>query len=110
MPNVKTLVIRLEAFRDLRNYQVRHRSDWHAVFSTNQFAELWPFARWGNTPLPERVELPDAPDILRAITSEYLSVSPKGGRFFINRAGAFFKLDIFGSALIQQFLAFEIRN
>jgi hypothetical protein len=107
---MKQLEIRRNQYLKLPEYQVRRRRDWHAVFSTNEIAELWPFIRWGRTPQEERAEFYRIPTILHTIAREYLQIRPQGGRFFINQKGAFYKLDVFGTAVKKQFLRLRIRD
>lgn len=89
---VKTIDIAREEYDELRRLQVKLRSGWHAVFSTNPSGEkIWPFTRYTLTPKPDRVLLSGSSQLLDKLVDELLRVKPEGGRFFINEDGAFWK-------------------
>ena len=76
---------------ELRQLQARRRWDRLIPFSVNCQRKTWAFATWGLTPEEMRREVGGLSDKLDVIAEEYLRVRESGGRFFLNREGAFYK-------------------
>ena len=68
---------------------VEHRK-WPAVFSCNEYNDLWLFITYGYTAPEDRIDVRGKFPVLDAIADEYLEHRPRGGRFFVSDEGAFF--------------------
>ncbi len=78
-------------FEELIQLKVKHRWDWPAVFSTNEYRDIWPFLGYGYSRANERRQVRGVSKIVDAVADEFLKMFPAGGRFFINDTGAFYK-------------------
>ena len=106
----ETLAFTRDEFDELVQLQKRRRWDWPAVFSTNEYGDIWPFTTYGWTPDLQREQLRDISKIIDAVAAIYrLKVRPEGGRFFIDEHGAFYKNEDEASPPIQ-FITFEVQG
>jgi len=80
-----------EELNHLKRLLVSYRRDRKAVFSVNSQERTWPFATWGPTPEARRKHIVRGSEKLRVIACELLRVRPEGGRFFLDRTGAYYK-------------------
>jgi hypothetical protein len=97
-----------EKFLELsRRYQTPRRDwrKWCAVFSINPSGNKWSFATYGRTPFPRRNNLRGI-KIVDNLREEYLEVKAPGGRVFVNRKGAFYKMNDREAELVP-FVAFR---
>jgi hypothetical protein len=76
---------------ELRRLQAKRRWDRLIPFSVNCHKRTWAFETWGLTPEEIRREVGGLSEKLDVIAEEYLRVRESGGRFFVNRKGAFYK-------------------
>jgi hypothetical protein len=91
---MKTVGINRAEFDEFRRLQVKMRNDCHAAFSTNLAEIPWPFVTLGLTPqqLRKKIrELFPKLDQLVGIFIELPDKRPRGGRFFIDVDGAYWK-------------------
>jgi hypothetical protein len=79
---------------EVRRVQVKYRLDWPATFSTNFHGEIWPFSRWGLTPGKDRELITGVCPLIDEVAIEFLQVRDGGGRFFVDRDGAYYKSDV----------------
>jgi hypothetical protein len=82
-----------DKFRELQNPK-KKRHDCHAAFSTNPSEDTWRFVTLGLTPQQLRVEVRNQSPILDQIFGIFIELPdkhPKGGRFFIDFEGVFWK-------------------
>jgi hypothetical protein len=80
-------------FRELQNPRKR-RNDCHAAFSTNPSEATWRFETFGLTPKQLRVEVCSRSPKLDQVFGIFIELPdkhPKGGRFFIDSEGAYWK-------------------
>ena len=98
------IVLDRQEFEELRRLQIKYRRDWPAVFSTNN-REVWPFVTRGHTQGGDREVIRGLCKTVDQIADECLRIRDGGGRFFIDRRGAFYK-DEFSQEI--QFVIFRI--
>ncbi len=67
----------------------RNWRGWIGVFSCNGRAEVWPCTTWGHHSYDERDSLEGQYPLLDEIVRRYLDIRPAGGRFFVDRDGAY---------------------
>lgn len=105
----ETVTFTRDEFDELVRLQKRRRWDWPAVFSTNEYGDIWPWTTYGWTPDSEREQLRGISRIIDAVAEIYrLKARPEGGRFFIDDNGAFYKNEE-GSQVIQ-FVIFQMQG
>jgi hypothetical protein len=76
------------SFNELRQRQVRERSDCHAAFTTIPGGIIWPFANFGNTEAEHKEKnLRGRFPFLDDIADLFLEYYPEGGRFFLSKIG-----------------------
>jgi hypothetical protein len=75
----------------IKRLQIKPRSDWPAVFSTNEHGEIWPFTTYGYTYGRDREDVQGFSQLLDAVAERYREERCEGGRFFIDATGAFYK-------------------
>jgi hypothetical protein len=100
------ITINSSHLRVFRKCQLKVRRDWLAVFSTNEYGEVWPYVTRGLTPTYDRLELERKIPKIGEISKAYLQYRPEGGRFFINQCGAYLHQAEFGP--YDQFVEFLI--
>lgn len=91
-----------------RACQEEERLDWDATFSVEPNGEIYPFITRSLTPLECRVYLRNKSAKLAEIADIYLQVRPSGGRFFIDRRGAYFHEIERGP--FKQFIEFSVND
>jgi len=82
-----------DKFRELQNPK-KKRNDCHAAFSTNPSEDTWRFETLGLTPAQLRAEVRNESPKLDQIFGIFIELPdkhPKGGRFFIDDKGAYWK-------------------
>lgn len=84
---MRTYRITRASFNNFKDAQVRPRADWPATFSCNHQKQVWPFIRYGFTPLDEREDLSGQFRWLDKIVQDVLALQPAGGRFHIDDNG-----------------------
>jgi hypothetical protein len=106
---VRTIVISSEDFEMLRELQYEPPRKAHAIFSATEADGVWPFVTFGVTPDEQRVKISGIEDfaLLDEIVDEFLAFRPEGGRFFIDRNGAYVKVPEDPGPM---FLRFKFRN
>lgn len=77
-----------EQFKEL---QLEKHWKFPIVFSTNSRGQIWPFITNGKTPEEKRDYVQGRSDLLDRVASIYTATRDPGGRFFINRSGAFYR-------------------
>ena len=80
-------------FQEFKDAQVRTRGDWPATFSCNAHREVWPFSTYSHTHHSDRIPVAGQIPILDQIVGKFLQINPRGGRFHIDDAGAYFADD-----------------
>ncbi len=75
---------------ELREVQIRYRTDWPAVFSCNKYGEIWVFSTYGYTRSSRRVRI-IGNRLLEKIVGIYLQRRPEGGRFFVDESGVYIR-------------------
>ncbi|HWG17422.1 MAG TPA: hypothetical protein VN678_06135 [Acidobacteriaceae bacterium] len=86
--------------------QVKERRDWMAIFSVEPGGDVYPSPTWGLAPIDLRIYVREGFPKLAEIADIYLQCRPTGGRFFINRTGAFFHATENGP--YDQFIEFQV--
>jgi hypothetical protein len=76
---------------NLKRLQVKYRWDRLIPFSVNWQRKTWVFESWGLTPEENRRVVGGFSGTLDTITDEYLRIRENGGRFFLDRGGAYYK-------------------
>ncbi|MGD1108661.1 MAG: hypothetical protein ABR865_16610 [Terracidiphilus sp.] len=82
-----------DKFRELQNPK-KKRNDCHAAFSTNPSEDTWRFETFGLTPEQLRVEVRNQSPRLDQVFGIFIELPdklPKGGRFFVDDQGAYWK-------------------
>jgi hypothetical protein len=82
-----------DKFRDLQSPK-KKRNDCHAAFSTNPSEDTWRFETLGLTPEQLRIEVRNQSPKLDQIFGIFIELPdkhPKGGRFFIDVKGVYWK-------------------
>ncbi len=97
------LIISKKEFEAIKKLAKRF-TDEGASFSTNPKEELWASPNWGLTPEENREHIQSAIKLLTQIKERLLALRPKGGRFFIDSCGAYYK-DAEG---VTQFVSIKI--
>jgi hypothetical protein len=105
---MKRIIITTEDLSLFRAARQKERPDWWAVFTAEPGGEVYPFVTRGRTRTSQRLYLRDDFPKLAEIADIYLEQRPSGGRFFINRSGAFFHEAENGP--YDQFVEFLIRD
>jgi hypothetical protein len=90
----------------IKRLQIKPRSDWPAVFSTNVHGEIWPFWTYGYTYGRDRVDVRGFSPVVDEVAERYRQLRGEGGRFFIDATGAFYKDELSGS-FTRQFVSFR---
>lgn len=93
MVDILQLRINLDEFDQLRLCQNEQRSDCHAAFTVSGTEMIWPSARWGQTPVAERVNVRGWFPLLDQIADEFLIFRPDGGSFFVSRDRVTYRLE-----------------
>lgn len=88
---MKQIRVNKAEFDKFRSLQIKKRNDCHASFSTNPSEENWPFATYGLTPARFREEVRKLSPKLDEVVGIYLQCREKGGRFFIDPSGVYWK-------------------
>ncbi|MGA3373572.1 MAG: hypothetical protein ABSC48_17625 [Terracidiphilus sp.] len=81
-------------FDQFKKLQVKEHGYCHAAFSTNLSENTWPFETFGFTPEQLRKEIRKRSPKLDQIVGLFIELPdkhPKGGRFFIDFRGAYWK-------------------
>jgi len=87
MKQITISTVDLSVFRAC---QIKDRPDWWAVFSAEPDGDVYPFVTRGFTQRQNRVYLRGEFPKLSEVADLYLAHRPSGGRFFIDRQGAYF--------------------
>jgi hypothetical protein len=95
-----------EDLDQVKRLQIKPRSDWPAVFSTNVHGEIWPFATYGYTYVPDREDVRGFSHVVDEVAERYRQLRCEGGRFFIDATGAFYK-DESSGWFTRQFVNFR---
>ena len=103
----RTVVVSRDNFAAFKDVQIRRRPDWPAVFSTNNWEDLWPFATRGHTPEDDRMNVRGIIPVLDHVRDVYLNDRPQGGRFFIDESGAQWKDE---DLSVYQIVYFDIED
>jgi len=69
----------------LRLCQTAPRTDCLAAFTVRRPEQIWPVAKWDDTPVDERANVRGWFPLLDKIADEFLLWWPKGGCFFVSR-------------------------
>lgn len=79
------LELRIDAteLQQLRNCQIRQRTDCHAAFTVTSPGVIWPLASWGEPQADERINVRGWFPLLDQIADEFLLWWPKGGCCFV---------------------------
>lgn len=92
MLDILQLRFNLDEFDQLRLCQVEPRSDCHAAFTVSGAKTTWPVARWGETPVAERINVRGWFPLLDKMADEFLIWRPRGGCFFVHRDKATYQI------------------
>lgn len=95
-----------EDFEELKQFVLRNRWDWPAVFSCNYKGEVWPFQTYGYHDEADRVYVEGQNGLLDELVMTYLNVRPEGGRLFIDENGVFYSTQDDPDTL-HKFISFE---
>ena len=87
------LRVNLDEFDQLRLCQTVERSDCHAAFTVMGTRQIWPTARWGDTPVEQKINIRGWFPLLDQMADEFLIFRPHGGCFFVSRDGVRYRLD-----------------
>lgn len=102
------VILNKAEFQELRDMQVKYRTGWPAVFSTDQEGNVFPCPTLGWSRKKQRIYVREFRP-LDAIVTEYLKIRAEGGRFFVNQRGAFYAPEILGTKSPDiQFVQFEL--
>lgn len=88
-PESREIPVDRQQVEELRFKQIRHRPDWPAVFSCNRKRKVWVFKRWGYHQEVDRH--PISHPLVDEIVDVYVHIRKRGGRFFVNSNGAYFR-------------------
>ena len=93
MKRIRINEAELDKFSELQNPKKKPK-DCHAAFSTNPSEDTWSFATWGLTPKQLREEVRNRSPKLDQVFGIFIELPdkrPKGGRFFIDWEGVYWK-------------------
>jgi hypothetical protein len=83
-----------DAFIVLQSSKSRKPKGCNAAFSTNPSEDAWSFVTWGTTPQQLRKEVRQRSPILDEVVGVFIGLPnkhPRGGRFFIDLEGVYWK-------------------
>src|ERR1700733_2146073 len=100
---VEPIIVTRGQLEEIKQLQLRRRSDWPATFSVNCHGRIWPFANWGHTPDCNRDPIEGISRAVDAIADRFLELRSEGGRFFVDATGAYYV----ENGRIQQFVNFR---
>ncbi len=103
---MEPILVRRADLEDIRRLQIKPRSDWPAVFSTNVHGEIWPFATYGYTYGGNRLDVRGFSNVIDEVAERYREIRCEGGHFFIDATGAFYK-DESSALSTRQFVNFR---
>jgi hypothetical protein len=103
---VEPILVTRSQLEEIKQLQLKKRSDWPATFSVNCHGRIWPFAKWGHTPDYNRDPIEGISPTLDAVAGRFLYLRSEGGRFFVDATGAYY----IENGRIQQFANFRHRQ
>lgn len=93
MLDILELRVHPEELDQLRQCQLRLRSDCHAAFTVKGPKTIWPVASWGEIPVDQQINVHGWFPLLDKIADEFLIWRPQGGCFAVTHEGARYRVD-----------------
>ncbi len=103
---MKTITVTKEEIEEFQLFTGDENWTGAYAFSTNSKGAIWPKAVFGLTPEDQRQHCQGRSKLLDRVALEYLKVRDTGGRFFLQRDGAWYQAQ---DCSFVHFLAFTVK-